>query len=301
MLERLMSSIKKEAYRIINPAGHSQILRRGFQRHFFSDNYHFLLTSHWLILFLIISFTFIALNGIFALAYLAGGNVIEGAKPGSFSDAFFFSVQTMATLGYGKMHPVGLYANIISTIEVFLGLLGLALATGLLFAKFSKPTARVLFSRVAVISIRNGVPSLMFRMANGRKNQIIHAKLSLSLICNETTQEGQSFRRFYDVKLLRDYTPVFGLTWLAIHPIDSSSPLFNRTRETLQELEVEIIVNFSGVDDTFLQTVHEQHSYLPEEIEWNATFEDILLKMPDGRRCIDYRLFHKTKPIALPS
>src|SRR5262249_18318240 len=151
-----------------------------------------------------------------------------------------------------------------------------------------KPTARVLFSQNAVVSPRFGVPSLMFRMANERTNRIVRAELTLHLLKNEQTPEGESLRRFHDMKLLRDYTPVFGLTWLAVHPINQESPLYGQTLKSLKEDDAEIVASFTGIDDTFLQAVHAQHSYIPEEILWNASFEDVILTRPDGETVIDY-------------
>jgi inward rectifier potassium channel len=176
-----------------------------------------------------------------------------------------------------------------------MGMLGLALVTGLFFAKFSRPTARVLFTKNAVVHLQSQVPSLMFRMANERTNRIVRADLTLHLLRNEVTPEGQYLRRFHDMKLVRPSTPVFGLTWLAVHPINEQSPLFGHTQESLQALEAEIIASFAGIDDTLIQTVHAQHSYLPEEILWNSTFEDVFVTQPGGERIIDYSRFHQVK------
>jgi len=288
---------EKPVYRLIGRSGGAKLDRVGFHSHFITDAYHFLLKSNWLFLFLILTLIFFLLNAAFAGLYLLQDGGIEAARSGSFADAFFFSVQTMATLGYGKMAPVGLYANILATLEVFFGLLGLALATGLIFSKFSRPTARVLFSKVALIAPRDGVNSLVFRMANARTNQIVEAHMKLTVLLNETTKEGVYFRRFHDMKLMRDYSPVFGLTWLAVHPIDQESPLFGKTAADLMEAEAEIVVSFSGIDDTFLATVHKQYSYLPEEILWAYRFEDIIIDRDDGSSYIDYRRFHEVRPL----
>jgi len=273
------------------------LTRVGLRRHFFSDTYHFLMKTSWPRFFLILSGGFVLLNAFFAFLYLMGGDGIAEARHGSFEDAFFFSVQTIATLGYGREAPVGMYANLVVTLEVFSGLMGLALATGLTFSKFSRPTARVLFSKVAVIAPRKGVPCLMFRMANARTNHIIEANLRLNMLANEVGEDGKDFRRFHDMKLFRDFSPVFKLTWLAIHPIDPDSPLYGKTREDLEAIQAEIIVSLSGIDDIFLSTVHKQHSYIPEEILWNASFEDVLSTHED-RVIIDYSRFHRTKPLS---
>jgi inward rectifier potassium channel len=285
--------------RLIGPLGQTQVQRDGLHyRRIWSDVYHGLLRMSWGWLFLTIFVLFFVLNSIFALAYLAGGNTIENARAGNFWDAFFFSVQTLATLGYGKMAPLGFYANLLSSLEVFAGLLSLALITGLVFTKFSRPTARVLFSKVAVIGPHGGVPCLMFRMANARKNQILEARLNLTLLRDEQTQEGSRMRRFYDMALLRKHSPVFSLTWLAIHPIDKNSPIYGLNAEALAAMNAEIVVSLSGTDDTFLQPVYKQHSYLPEEIIWDASFEDILMTLPGGKLAVHYGKFHEVRKLS---
>ena len=272
--------------------GSLPIVRVGTANGYLSDLYHLLLVSSWSRLLLLLGLVFVGSNCLFALAYLLAGDSIQGARPGSFADAFFFSVQTMATIGYGHMVPRTLWANILVAVESLVSLLGLAVVTGLTFAKFSRPTARVLFSRVSVIAPWDGVPSLIFRMANQRGNHIAEARVHVILARNETTAEGDVFRRLRDLQLVRDETALFALTWTAIHPISDISPLNHATRESLAESEAEIIVSLTGLDESFSETVHARHSYRAEDIVWGARFVDILLRLPDGRRQVDYTRFH---------
>jgi len=267
-------------------------VRVGTANGYLSDLYHLLLVSSWSRLLLLLGLVFVGSNCLFALAYLLAGDSIQGARPGSFADAFFFSVQTMATIGYGHMVPRTLWANILVAIESLVSLLGLAVVTGLTFAKFSRPTARVLFSRVSVIAPWDGVPSLIFRMANQRGNHIAEARVHVLLARNETTAEGDVFRRLHDLQLVRDETALFALTWTAIHPITDMSPLNHATRESLAGSEAEIIVSLTGLDESFSETVHARHSYRAEDIVWGARFVDILSRLPDGRRQVDYTRFH---------
>jgi inward rectifier potassium channel len=278
--------------RFLDPRGAGGVVRSGVSPHRFRDVYHSALNAPWSLLLAGFAAFYVVLNALFALAYVAGGDDIANARAGSFVDAFFFSVQTMATIGYGGLAPRTLYANILVAIEAFLGVLSFALATGLFFAKFSRPTARVLFSRVAVVAPRDGVRSLMLRMANERANQILEAQVHLALARTETTIEGERVRRLYDLQLLRTRTPLFVLTWTVIHPIDERSPLFGATPESLREAEGEIIVSVMGVDETFSQTIHARYSYLADEIAWDARFADIMSRLPDGRRLVDYTRFH---------
>src|SRR5262249_23589165 len=161
--------------------------------------------------------------------YLLLGHAIANARPGSFSDAFFFSVQTMATIGYGQMAPATFAAHVLVSVEAFVGLVGFAMVTGITFSKFSRPTARILFSNVAVVTQRDGVPCLMFRMANERGTSIVEAQAHVVLTRSETTLEGEKVRRFYDLKLLRQQNILFALSWTALHPITQESPFSGET------------------------------------------------------------------------
>jgi inward rectifier potassium channel len=288
----------KQPNRLINFKGGFNVVRIGADQSRWNDLYHLLLVVPWLHFIGLLVLTYIGLNAIFALLFLAGGaNGIANAEAGSFTDAFFFSVQTMASIGYGAMFPQTLYAHMIVTVEAIVGVLWLAMATGLMFARFSRPTARVLFSRVAVIAPRNGVPTLMFRAANQRRNQILEAQLRLTLVRNVITEEGEFMRRFFDLELERSQTPIFALTWLALHRIDEHSPLYAMPPETFQEIEAEIIVTLTGIDETFSQSIHARHSYIANEIFWNARFADVLVTTTTGQRAIDLSAFHEIIPI----
>ena len=258
------------------------------------DFYHHLLTVSPWTLFAILVATYIGFNIVFGLLYLLQPGAIANATPGAFPDAFFFSVQTMATIGYGDMHPATLYANLLVTAEVLLGMTGLALATGLVFARFSRPTARVMFSQVAVVTDHDGVPSLMFRAANRRRNEILEAQVAVMLLRDEINAEGVEMRRFHDMAVVRPHTPMFALTWTVIHPIDQSSPLYGASRENLLRAHAHIVISISGIDEIFSQTIYARHTYEAGEIRWHHRFADILTRAEDGHRRIDYRRFHDT-------
>jgi len=260
------------------------------------DLYHSLLTARWAQFFGLVLFAYLGANLLFASGYLAIGDGIEEARPGNFSDAFFFSVQTMATIGYGKMAPRGLAANLLVTLEALIGLLGLALVTGLVFAKFARPTARVLFSRNAVVTTFDGVPSLLFRMANERGNQIAEAQAHLVLLRTERTPEGEEVRRVHDLRLRRSQSAFFAFTWLVVHPITPDSPLFGETSATMQEKDLDLVASMTGLDETLSQAVHARHAWTPDQILWNHHFADVVAVLPDGRRAIDYRKFHEVAP-----
>ena len=276
--------------KLVDPQLRRTIVRTGAPPRVLGDAYHALLNAHWSVLLAIFATYYVVANVLFALAYLAGGDDLAHAH--SFTDDFFFSVQTLATIGYGSIAPKTLYANILVAIEAFTGVLGFALATGLFFAKFSRPTARVLFSRVAVVTARDGVPSLMLRLANERANQVVEAQVHVALALSETTAEGEQVRRFYDLALTRTRTPIFVLSWTVVHPITETSPLYGATHDSLMERDGEVIVSVTGIDETFSQAIHARYSYLADEIIWGARFADIMSQLPDGRRHIDYGRFH---------
>jgi len=275
-----------------------EVVRFGVERKWFGDLYHRTLTVSWPVFLATGSTVYIAANLGFGALYLLQPGSITAARPGSFADAFFFSVQTMATIGYGVMSPATFYANLLMTVETAAGLLFLALTTGLIFARFSRPTARVLFSRVAVVGPYNGVPTLSVRLANQRSNQLLAAEVTMTLVRDELTREGELSRRFYDLKLVRERSPVFALSFRAMHPIDRDSPLYGMNYEKLAEQHAEIVVIASGVDETLVQPVGARTSYLPHEILWSHRFVDIFGWTEDGRRAIDYRRFHDTMRIA---
>jgi len=270
----------------------------GLPRPWLGDLYHFALRLAWWRFLLIGLSAYLAANAAFALLYLAQPGAIANARPGSFADAFFFSIQTIATLGYGVMAPATFYANIIVTIETAGGLMLLALTTGLAFARFSRPTARILFSRVAVIGPYNGAPTLSFRLANQRRNQILEAEVAAILLRDERTAEGALIRRFYDLKLARTRTPVFALTFTVMHEIDRDSPLHGASAASLQADNAELIVTASGIDETIAARVHARTSYLPHEIRWNHRFADVIGWTDDGCRVVDYRRFHTAVPLS---
>ncbi|MGB0059698.1 ion channel [Candidatus Binatus sp.] len=256
----------------------------------FEDLYHFLVTTSWPALIGLIAAAFTLANLLFATGYYLDQG-IENAHSGSFADMFFFSVQTMATIGYGKMEPVTLFSNILVSIEALTGLLALALMTGLVFSKFSRPTARVRFSRKVVIGPRDGANSLMIRAANLRANRIVEADMHVVLARQEVTVEGDTIRRLYDLPMTRSRSAMFALSWTAVHPISTGSPLFGQTRESLANCAAEIIVSIIGLDETFSQTVHARHTYELDEIVWGARFADVLVLHPDGSRSVDYTRF----------
>ncbi len=274
-----------------------RVVRQGRRHRLFTDLYAFLLTTSWKRLLLGFAAVYLLENVVFALLYLARGGSIDGARPGSFTDAFFFSVQTLSTIGYGELSPHGNWGNLVVALEAFASIVTAALATGIVFAKFARPSARVLWSDVAVVGPRDGRPCLMFRLANSRGTEVVSASLRVSALLSYVTAEGERMRRFYDLKLERESTPLFILTWLVIHPIDEDSPLYGLSSEDMHADNVRIGAILTGIDGSLAQTVYAQHDFGPEHIVWGARFVDVLESLPDGRVKVDYSRFHDVEEL----
>ena len=263
----------------------------------FFDFYHGVLTASWPGFVAQLALFFLTVNLVFATFYVIDRGGIANARPGSFADAFFFSVQTLGTLGYGVMAPRTLYANLLVTVESFTGILIIALFTGIIFARFSRPFARLVFSKVAVVTQFEGVPTLMFRAANQRGNSILDAAVNVSLASNYVTREGVQMRRFQELKLIRSNNPLFALSWTVMHPIDEASPLFGIGLAEMIEHDMEIVVMLNGMDETIADRIYARHAYMAEEIHWHRRFVDVVSVTPGGQRMVDLVRFHDTQEL----
>ena len=270
----------------------------GFRAHPFSDFYHSILSMTWPVLLLVLAIAYFGFNAVFAALYMFGGDCYGATDPGSTLEAFSFSVQTMSGIGYGAMSPTTRYAHYVSIAEAFLGLLGIALTTGMLFAKFSRPDARVGFSNHAVINEMNGQPMLQLRMSNLRRNQVVDARVVLVALLDHVSQEGQRMRKAIDLELVRPSTPVFMLSWTIMHPIDPNSPLYGLTEANKGEQIIGLIVNFTGIDDTFSQTVHAQRFYHPPDIRVNHSYRDMIETLDDGSLRLHHDRLHDIEPVS---
>ena len=299
-MKNFQRKLQKTFVRKIGPA---DFIISGMTRFEWSDFYHWLIQTYWQKLSVIIIGFYLIINTMFTFLYLASSNGIANAQPGSFSDAFSFSVQTMATIGYGAMYPTNTYTDILVTIEVFIGLIGMAMITGLMFARFSLPTARVLFSKVAVISPYNGIPTLMFRIANQRQNWIVETQVRVTLLMDkEVSAEGHSLRRLCDLKLVRSQTPMLALTWLVMHQIDENTPLYHWSEDDFKNLnhqDMRFFIMLTGLDETVSQTIHARHIYTLDQIIWHQRFVDIMFTSADGQNYVDYSHFHDVMPLEI--
>jgi inward rectifier potassium channel len=271
--------------RLLNRDGSFNVVREGLSFIQSLSPYQFLLTTSWpRFLGLIVAF-YLATNALFAAAYTAvGPGQIAGATAVSQIDRllemFFFSVQTFATIGYGGMHPVGLAANLLVTLESLVGLLGFALATGILFSRFSQPTAKILFSRNAIIAPYRDITAFEFRIANARNNELI--QVEARVLVSRVKPDGSGNREFLNLKLEREKVIFFPLTWTVVHPIDADSPLWGQSQKDLIATESEFLVLLTAIDDTFFQTVHARSSYKADEVVCGARFASVFNPLTPG-------------------
>src|SRR5580698_5718255 len=271
---------RESRQRLLNRDGSFNVVRSGLGVLESLAPYHQLLTISWAGFLGLVGLLYLVLNLVFAVAYLAcGSDALLGPRAmmlgGRLSRAFFFSIQTFATIGYGQVGPNGLAANLVVTVEALVGLMYQALATGLLFARFARPTASILFSRYAVVAPYGSGPALMFRIVNRRRNEIIHLEAQVLFSSMEPDTRGGTVRRYLPLPLERNKVTFFPLSWTIVHPIDAASPVAGKTPQDLDQAEAEILVLLSGIDETFEQTVHTRSSYRADEIVWNSRFQSM--------------------------
>jgi inward rectifier potassium channel len=272
-------------------------LTHGLRRRIWQDLYHLFMTVSWPRIFASFAAFFFAFNLLFAAVYWLQADDIANLDPPGYWGRFFFSVETLATVGYGDMHPQSLFAHIVAAIEIFVGLMSLALLTGMMFARFSRPTARFLFARYAVVRPLNGNLTLMLRAANARQNIVMEASAQLRLLRDETTSEGLHFRRIYDLPLLRTRQPVFLFGWTLLHVIDATSPLAGATAESLNAARAFMLLTVIGTDETTGQSLMATQEYPVSALRWNHSFIDILSTDGDGVDHFDYTRFHDVEPL----
>lgn len=290
--------------RLLNRDGTFNVRREGLRFWESVSAYHYFLTISWSKFLAFVVGVYVSLNALFAGAYvLCGDDALTGfagrTTPQRLTQAFFFSVQTIGTIGYGATTPHGLSANLVVTVESLVGLLGFAVVAGIVFARFARPLAQILFSKSAIIAPYRDITAFMFRVVNQKKNQLVELEAKV-LLARRKANATSGDREFLPLKLERDRVTFFPLTWTVVHPIDESSPLFGMTEEDLGECDSEFLVLLNGFDETFSQTVHTRSSYQPNEIVWGARFRSIFNPAdPDGTISVDIRKLHDLDRVPL--
>ena len=268
-------------------------VRKGAPSELRRDFYFFFMEGPWSRLVVTLMFIYLTINATFAGLYLLEPGAIGGAHARSFADAFYFSVQTFSTIGYGVLTPATPYGNLVVTAEAAVGLLSAAFATGLMFAKAARPHSSTLFSNVFLVSPRNGIPTVTFRVGNARGNDVVDATITVTILKTEITREGDRLRRMHELPLLRNRSPIFTMTWVVMHEIDERSPLAGVDWSDPKDL-LGLVVTLVGHDGTYGQTTYARHVYYPENARVGHRFVDVMSQLPDGRMAIDYSLFHET-------
>src|SRR5207302_9222605 len=278
-------------------SGQIEFLKVNAGRVEWRDAYQWLLGLTWPQFAAFVAAVYIVLNLVFATLFMLGGNSIFGIRPGSFLDSFFFSVQTLATVGYGHWYPQTLYGHIVATVEIMSGIFLLAVMTGLIFVRFSRPTARVMFSNSMVIAPLNGKPTLMVRIGNENQHSMVEAKFRIMFSRDEPLLEGGDFRHFYVLKLHFDRLTVFPAALTLRHTIDETSPLFSATPESLESSRVLFIISVVGIDPVIAAAVQTQKDYTWRDIRFGERFVEIYTELGEGRLTVDYGRLHDTEPV----
>jgi inward rectifier potassium channel len=291
------ATANKPVGRRVVRVGARDVITQGIVTPIFHDLFHHFMTVSWPRLFATLAGFFLVFDLLFGFLYYLVPGSIANLNPAGFAGDFFFSVETLATVGYGEMHPESFYGHSVAMIEIFVGLMSLALITGLMFARFSRPQARFLFTKNGVVRPVAGKSTLMFRAVNERQNIVQDASARLRMLRDEITEEGYRIRRIVDLPLLRSQHPMFSLGWTIMHVIDDASPLSSETAESLSNSKTAFILSVSGTDENTGQTMMARSEYSGDDIRWNSTFHDILEEAPDGTIMVDYSKFHDIEPL----
>jgi len=289
-------SERKPKARVLQFGGREVIVAEGQRLGFLADISHRCMTASWPSFIGGAVLVFIAFNAIFAVFYWIGHQPIANVPGGEYIDYVYFSIETLSTAGYGDMHPQTHYGHFIATVELFTGIFSMSLMTGLIFARFSRPNARLLFADHPVVSNNEGKPTLMIRLVNERHNIIGNATAKLWLLRNEVSVEGGTFRRFYELPLVKNEHPALALSWTLYHTVDEASLLCGLNADDLAALDVSLAVVVSGYDVVAAQTIHARRTYRHADVLFGQRYADILGTAEDGRTKIDYGKFHETVP-----
>jgi len=279
-------------------SGHLEFLRVNATNWAWRDLYHWLLSLSWPRFAVFLFGVYVGVNALFAALYLAVPGGIAEMRPGSLSDAFFFSVETLATVGYGHMYPVSMAGHLVATTEIVLGMFGMAVITGLIFVRFSRPRANLLFSRNLVISEFDGKPTLMMRVANQRHQPMVQAQFRLMAVRTEELENGDTIARFHELRLQIPSVIVFPAAMTLRHPIDEDSPLHGMGPEDFEREHVRFMASAVCVDSVVSAAVHGHESYEHTDVRFGERFVEIYTEAPGhGRWVVDYGRIHETEPV----
>jgi len=282
---------------ISTQAGRTEFLKINAAVSGWRDSYHWVLSLSWPRFALFLVSSYVVINLLFAALYALGGTCIADMTPGSFPQAFFFSVETLATVGYGHNYPATVYGHIIVTIEIFFGMIWIAVITGLIFVRFARPTARIVFSNTLVIAPFDGRLSIMFRVANLRHTSMAEAEFRLLYSRDERVAEGEEIRRFYDLKVYPERMISFPAALIIRHTIDERSPLHGKTLEQLEKEDAFFVASTLSLELVMAASVQSLQDYAWDDIRFGERFVDVYTELEDGRLTVDYGRLHETEPV----
>lgn len=274
--------------------GEREIITEGLHLSFWADISHRCMTASWPAFITGAVLVFITFNAVFALFYWIGNQPIANVPGGAYIDYIYFSIETLSTAGYGDMHPQTHYGHFVAAVELFTGIFSMSLMTGLIFARFSRPKARLLFADHPVVTNHDGKPTLMLRLANERHNIISNATAKLWAFKNIVSMEGETLRRFYELQLTQNQNPGLALSWTLYHVLDETSPLYQTNADDLEASKVTLVVVVTGYDVVAAQTVHARKTYDHADVRFGHRYADIIDASDDGRLRVDYGRFHET-------
>jgi inward rectifier potassium channel len=291
-----MSRHQRTLHRKAMKIGPLDVTKVGVSRIDWTDPYHMALTASWPAFALTVLVLYATINVLFAILYAAVPGSIGNARPGSVTDAFFFSVETLATVGYGQMYPATIYGHTVSAAEIMSGMAFTAIVTGLIFVRFSRPRAKVLYADHAVITPYNGLPTLMIRIGNGRMSLLTNLNVRVSALIGENSREGHQMRRVNDLMLARSNVPMFALTMTMMHCIDDASPLYGHTARSLTDGHVRLFVSVSAQDAAINATVNDIKTYMAQHVRFGMKYADAVTVDPDGRTMADLTRISMLEP-----
>jgi inward rectifier potassium channel len=288
-------ALRRKAVKI----GPLDVTKIGVSRFELADPYHLALTATWPMFSIAVLSLYAVINILFATLYAAVPGAIGNARPGSIVDGFFFSMETLATVGYGQMYPATMYGHLVSITEIMTGLAFTTITTGLIFVRFSKPQAKILFADEIVVTPYNGLPTLMVRIANGRMSMLTDLKVTLNALIRERSSEGHNMRRVNDLTLVRSSIPMFALTLTLMHRIDEHSPLYGHTPQSLLDEDIRLFLSVEARDVAISSTVHDLKDYKSHQIRFGMRYADAVTVHPDGRTMVDLTMLSVIEPDGL--
>jgi inward rectifier potassium channel len=276
--------------------GSYEFRKKGVSRFDLRDPYHLAVALTWPQFLASLLVLYLSVNVVFAALYWLVPGSVGNARPNSFADVFFFSIETLGTVGYGEMFPATAYGHAVAAIEIICGLAFTAVLTGLTFVRFSRPRAKLVFAANPVVTTHNGKPTLMVRIGNGRVGVLAEAEAKLNVFFVDTATESTPFRRAQELRLERSRIPLFTNSWTLMHVLDERSPLHGYDATRAIETDARVFVTIKARDPTLATEVHDARYYAPQDIRFGMRYADIVSTAADGALVADLKRIGELEP-----